>query len=227
MTIEQVKAYYYPEKIIHDGRRELFNCKNSVYLVNEIPVDLLFIGDSITERFAIYPYFSKFGTVVNRGIGGEESSQMKARLALDVLALKPKVCVIAEGVNNLYGLWQVEHSGKPVTEEMKNEVLENYSADMEEMVKALKAHGIIPVVGAVLPIGVKDCRNECILRENAILKEICRREDVAFADYYSAVVSEDGITMKDYTFGDDLHPHVLGYNQMVGVLTPILDKIFS
>ncbi len=227
MNIDELKDYYYPEKKLQSERREIFNCKNSVYMLNEFEIAILFVGDSITERFEVYPYFNKYGVLVNRGIGGEPTSQLKQRLEFDVLSLKPKVCVIAEGVNNLIDLWRVEHNGDVVTEQMKIQTLENYKADMSEMIKTLKANNIIPVVGAVLPIGVKDCRNELIIKENAILKELCEKENVYFADYYSAVVSDDGITMKDYTFGDDLHPHAGGYNQMVKALYPIFDKIFN
>ena len=63
--------------------------------------------------------------------------------------------------------------------------------------------------------------------ENKFLKELCLKEGVTFVDYYSACVSSDGITMQDLTFGDDLHPHVVGYNKMAELLYPVFDKIFN
>ena len=211
----------------YSDRRAIFNGKNSVYLVNNLPVDILFIGDSITERFEVYPYFSKYGNIVNRGIGGEATAQLKQRFYYDAILLKPKVLVLAEGVNNTAELWRIEHSGKQVTKEMVDKVLSDYKSDMQYMIKTLKDNGIIPVVGAVLPIGVKDCRNDVIISENAILKDLCQKENVVFVDYYSALVSEDGITLKDVTFGDDLHPHVIGYNEIAKLLCPVFDNIFK
>lgn len=227
MDINEFKRIHYSDAPIHCDRREIFNCRNSVYEVNEIPVAILFVGDSITERFEIYPYFSRFGNVVNRGIGGEKTSELRERIEIDVINLKPKVCVIAEGVNNLAEAWRIEHEGESVSEKMKAQVLSDYEKDITEILQKLKANMIIPVVGAVLPIGVSDCRNELILRENQILKRLCERENAYYVDYYSAFVREDGITMQDLTFGDDLHPHVMGYNKIAALLIPIFEKIFN
>lgn len=227
MDIQEFKRLHYSQKKAGGDRREIFNCRNSVYLINGVPIDILFIGDSITERFEIFPYFNKYGNVVNRGIGGEATAQLKERFNFDAILLKPKVCVLAEGVNNTAELWRTEHAGNIVTKDMIDKVLVEYKDDMQFMIKNLKENAIIPIVGAVLPIGVKDCRNDVIIKENLILKELCQKEGVYFADYYSALVSDDGITLKDVTFGDDLHPHVLGYNQMAKVLYPILDEIFN
>ncbi len=226
MNIKEFKKIHYPDGKGQSERREIFNCKNSVYMVNEIPVDILFIGDSITERWEVYPYFYKFGNIVNRGIGGEATSALRKRIEFDAINLKPKVCVFAEGVNNLAELWRIEHDGKEISQEMEEKVLSEYKDDITYILKRLKENGIVPIIGSVLPIGVKDCRNQLILRENEFLKELCKRENVSFIDYYSAVVSNDGITMQDLTFGDDLHPHVMGYNKMVELLMPVLETIF-
>jgi lysophospholipase L1-like esterase len=227
MDIKEFKKIHYPDKKTHGERREIFNCRNRVYEVNEWKVDILFIGDSITERFEVYPYFNRYGTVVNRGIGGEATNALKERLFFDAILLNPKVCVVAEGVNNTAVLWRTAHEGKPVTEQLIDSVLDGFKSDMTYTVKTLKENGIIPIVGAVLPIGVKDVRNDVIIKENEFLKELCDAEGVAFVDYYKECVSDDGITMQDLTFGDDLHPHVMGYNKMAKLLYPVLDGIFG
>ncbi|MBR1968654.1 MAG: hypothetical protein IKA11_04600 [Clostridia bacterium] len=227
MDIKEFKDIHFALEAPKGERRAIFNCLNSVYLINELLVDILFIGDSITERFEVYPYFNKYGNIVNRGIGGEATPALKNRLYYDAILLNPKVCVVAEGVNNTAVLWRTAHEGKPVTDQLIKSVLDEYKADMTFIIKELKGRGIIPVVGAVLPIGVKDVRNAVILEENKFLKELCLKEGVTFVDYYSACVSSDGITMQDLTFGDDLHPHVLGYNKMAELLYPVFDKIFN
>ncbi len=227
MDIKEFKKIHYQDAPCHSERREIFNYRNSVYMVNEIPVSILFIGSSTTERFEVYPYFSRFGNIVNRGIGGEKTYELKKRIQLDAINLKPKVCVISEGSNNLSELWKIEHNGEKITTEMEEKVLYGFKEDMTEIVQRLKASGIIPVIGAVTPIGVFDCRNELIIKENEILKEICKNENIIFVDYYSALVSDDGILLQDITFGDDLHPHVEGFNKMAQLLMPIFEKIFD
>lgn len=227
MTIEEFKKIYYADKKTHSDRREIFNCQNSVYLINQIPVDILFIGSSNTERFEIYPYFNRYGTVVNRGIGGESTGALLERFDADVIALKPKVCVIQEGANNAGKLWRIEHSGEKVTEQMIQEVLSEFESHLTQIVDKLIANGIIAVLGSVFPLGVKDVRNGVILRENQIIKRICAEKGAIFVDYYSALVSDDGITMQDLSIGDDLHLHVLGYNKVAECLYPVFDKIFG
>ncbi len=227
MDIKEFKKLCYSDNKPRSDKREIFNCRNSVYLINEIPVDILFIGSSNTERFEIYPYFNKYGTVVNRGIGGEAAKSLLERFDLDVIALKPKVCVIQEGCNNTAELWRAEHAGKPVTEEMVNKVLFDFKVDMTEMVKRLKENGIITVLGSVFPIGVKDVRNAVILEENKIIKNLCEEYGAIFVDYYAALVSDDGVTMQDLSVGDALHLHALGYNKIANCLYPVFDKIFG
>ena len=227
MNIEEFKAIYYADNKAHSDRREIFNCRNSVYLINDIPVDILFIGSSNTERFEIYPYFNRYGTVVNRGIGGESTGALLERFDADVIALKPKVCVIQEGANNTGKLWRVEHAGQTVTEQMIEEVLLEFESHMSQMVDKLNDNGIITVLGSIFPLGVRDVRNQVIIRENEIVKKICKQKGAIFVDYYSALVSSDGITMQDLSIGDDLHLHALGYNKVAECLYPIFDKIFG
>ena len=58
-------------------RRREFVVKNSQILLNHIPVDLLFIGDSITEQYETSMYFRSYGTVINRGYGGEKMFEIR------------------------------------------------------------------------------------------------------------------------------------------------------
>lgn len=95
---------------------------------------------------------------------------------------------------------------------------------MRFAVNALLNAGVIPVVCSVLPLGVLDKRAEVILKENEILKNLCKEKGVRYVDYYSALVQSDGKTLKDVTFGDDLHPHAAGYNEMAKLLKPVLKE---
>ena len=92
----QYKSKYYPksDSFLNDNEnRAVFRTKNTQIIVNSIPVDILFVGDSITERWETEVYFRNFGTIINRGIGGECVFQLKNRLAEDVLELRPKLCM--------------------------------------------------------------------------------------------------------------------------------------
>ena len=206
------------------SRREEFNRKNSIYWVNEIPVDVLFIGDSITESFEVQPYFGDLGNVVNRGIGGETVEALIKRWDLDVTLLSPKVCVMSEGINNTYSLYQQYEKGIEITEEMIDVKISEMRSCYEEIIeKCLKAD-VRLIVSSVLPLGVYDFRNRFILKLNEEIKKVCEERGVTYVDTYNIFTEEDGILMKDYTFGDKLHPHVLGYNALANTLRDYIER---
>ena len=101
----------------------------------------MFFGDSITDNWskAGYGGFFPGRPYVNRGIGGQTTSQMLLRFRPDVIALKPDAVVILAGTNDVAG-----NSG-PVT----REVIQQNLATMAEMASA---HGIRVVFASILPV---------------------------------------------------------------------------
>ncbi len=223
-------AEYYPEPdsfLKHQGRREEFNRKNTQIVMNKLPVDILFIGDSITEGWETSSYFSNYGRVINRGIGGEKLSELVGRFKQDCIDLQPKLCIVAAGINDTYPLYQKMESGKEITEEDKSSFLSEMNKNLTCIVKSAKENNIKIWLASVLPLGTSDFRSELILRMNVLIKSICEKENLVYVDYHSKMTKSDGITMLDYTFGDMLHPHVKGYNVMYNVLNELLEKEFK
>ena len=66
---------------------------------------VIFIGDSITALWStVSPEgFFPGKPYINRGIGGQTTPQILLRFRQDVIALRPKVVVIAAGTNDLAG----------------------------------------------------------------------------------------------------------------------------
>ena len=57
-----IRPGYLSRQVKSDDRRMEFDIKNEVLIRKEIPVDLLFIGDSITQMWELSAYFhSKIG----------------------------------------------------------------------------------------------------------------------------------------------------------------------
>lgn len=212
------------EMFQNNGKREEFNRKNSIYYANEFPVDVLFIGDSITESFEVQPYFGELGSIVNRGIGGEAVEGLSKRFDLDVVMLKPKVCVLSEGINNSYELYQQYAKGVEITDGMIDSLILQMLPHYAEMIEKCLCANIRLIISSVLPLGVYDFRNKFILKLNSELEKLCKKKGVLYVDTYSALTEPDGILMKDYTFGDKLHPHVLGYNVLAKTLKPYIKK---
>src|SRR5579862_2838998 len=71
-----------------DSRRYVFDMHNEALIVREVPVAAVFIGDSITDMWALDTFFrARDGLVVNRGIGGDRTPFVRRRLEADVLQL--------------------------------------------------------------------------------------------------------------------------------------------
>ena len=76
---------------------------NAELLKAKAPVDIVFMGDSITEGWLDKrPAFFKPGRV-DRGISGQTTSQMVLRMMSDVVALRPRLVHILGGANDIAG----------------------------------------------------------------------------------------------------------------------------
>src|SRR5881227_2661170 len=148
---------------------------------------VVFFGDSITdiwkldESFPGKPY-------VNRGIGGQTTSQMLVRFRQDVINLQPKVVVILAGTNDIAG-----NSGPML--------LEDIEANYASMAELARANGINVVFSSVLPVHNYTPQSqdlfaqrspEKILRLNRWLKDYCASNGVVYLDYFNAIVDEKG-----------------------------------
>ncbi len=233
MKIDEFIAKYYPCGFYPNGeplpgRREELNRRNSQWLCTNTPIDLVFVGDSITEWWELPVYFSRYGVVVNRGVANERTGELTQRFEQDALDLCPKAIVFAEGVNDINDVYMMAlKTGVELNHTAVEAALETICDHYRSMFSKAAERKIPMIICSVLPIGCMDGRNQLILRINEKLKTLCAQFGYEYADTYNNVVSEDGLTMQMLHFGDDLHPHVLGYNAMANALYPHLDKIFK
>jgi acyl-CoA thioesterase I len=185
---------------------------------------VVFFGDSITDNWskAGYGGFFPGKPYVNRGIGGQTTSQMLVRFRADVLALDPDVVVILAGTNDVAG-----NSG-PITPE----AIENNFASMAELAKA---HGVRVVLASILPVAddKKDGAGQALVRTtdrptatlraiNAWMSDYARRNGHVYLDYASAVADAAGAFKADLN-GDGLHPNAAGY----AVMAPLAEKAIA
>src|SRR5205085_9280339 len=63
---------------------------------------VVFFGDSITDMWHLDESFPN-KPYINRGIGGQTTSQMLVRFRQDVIDLQPRVVVILAGTNDIAG----------------------------------------------------------------------------------------------------------------------------
>jgi lysophospholipase L1-like esterase len=175
---------------------------------------VVFFGDSITdiwkldESFPGKPY-------VNRGIGGQTTSQMLVRFRQDVINLQPKVVVILAGTNDIAG-----NTG-PITNE-------NIEANYASIAELARAHNIKVIFSSILPVHNYTPESqdffaqrpmERVLALNRWLKDYCAANDLIYLDYFSAMVDDKGLLKRDLA-NDGLHPNKAGF----AIMAPMAEK---
>lgn len=175
---------------------------------------VVFMGDSITERWGREGGFFPGKPYINRGIKGQTTPQMLVRFRADVIALQPKVVVILGGTNDIAG-----NTGPTTLDAIEDNIM--------SMVDLAKANGIQVVLASILPAidypwrpGVEPAGKIAAL--NAWIKDCASKRDLIFLDYYSAMVDEKGALKGELTF-DGVHPNETGYR----VMTPLAEKVIA
>jgi lysophospholipase L1-like esterase len=146
--------------------------------------------------------------VLNRGVNGERSDQIRARFARDVLAVRPDVVIVVAGVNDLY-------QGRPAA---------SVRAELRAMYEQSAAAHIAVVAGTILPFDTATAGHNARMREvNQWIRTIAGCEPgIWFCDTRAAVAAPDD---PDRLAGspDGLHPDAAGYRRMADALLPAID----
>lgn len=167
---------------------------------------VVFLGDSITQLWTIQPAFPEL-KVANRGISGDTSFGLKARLRGDVLDLDPRAVVILIGTNDLAG------GAAPAT----------IAANITDIVDTIR--GAAPqapiVLCRVMPRRIEAGKFPDKIRAlNALIDKIpVRRGRVILCDTWSPFAGPDG-GVSTAEFPDGLHPGPAGYAKWTAALRP-------
>ena len=211
-------AKYYDEKLHKDwaslARYEDDNARLGAPAPGEQRV--IFMGDSITDSWINDdPDFFKTNKYVDRGIGGQTTPQMLVRFREDVVNLHPQVVIILAGINDI-----AENTGPSK--------IENVAGNIFTMCEVATVHGCKPILCSVLPTtgfpwhaGLDPI--PLISKLNALLQDYARARNLAYVDYYSALVAGDKGMPKDRA-RDGLHPNLAGYKVMEPLAKAAIDK---
>jgi lysophospholipase L1-like esterase len=201
------------------------------------PRRVVFMGDSITDFWRLADYFPG-QPYVDRGISGQTTPQMLARMYADVIDLKPAAMIVLAGTND------IAHNTGPVTAEM---IEENIMA----MTELAQGHGIKVILCSVTPVSDYPFRKQQsappappvpgqppqrprarmtvgrppadILKINAWMKDYAARVHAVYADYFTALVDEKG-WLKEPVSADGLHPNAEGYKIMAPIAEAAIEK---
>jgi len=150
--------------------------------------------------------------VLNMGVDGERSDQIRGRFERDVVDQQPRVVVLIAGVNDVYQGYQAQH------------VKEQLAA----MYERARRNGIKVVAGSIIPYNTATPEQNERMREiNAWIRERAADDDnVTFVDTRAAVADR---TDPDRLFEspDDLHPGPAGYRRMAEALRPAIERVVA
>jgi lysophospholipase L1-like esterase len=195
-------------------------------LIKKQPVDLVFIGDSITHMFGGQPpspiqrgkevwerYYGQ-RNAVNLGFGWDRTQNVLWRLENgEFEGLKPKVAVVLIGTNNRTGT--------------KN-ARENSPAEIAEGIEAIckTLHAKSPATRIVLlsVLPRSPARFVGPLREiNRAIVKLETLGYVTFLDLWPGFADADGLPKKEL-MADTVHPNAQGYEVWAKALEPVLSK---
>ena len=183
----------------------------------KIPFDSSYMtksGDNVTVPF--HPGFFSGNGYIDKGISGQNTTQMLSRFQKDVVDLEPKVVVIMGGTNDL---------AQGVA---KTDIVANIAA----MAGMATAAGIRVVLCSVTPNNDTYSRltpknkGPHIIELNGMIRDCATTNGCTYCDYWTSLVADDGLSLKEeYRLYDNLHPGPVAYTVMEGIIKPIIDSL--
>lgn len=168
--------------------------------------NVVFLGNSITYGGNWTELLGR-ERVVNRGIGSDNTVGMLNRMRF-VYQLKPKICFIMAGINDIY-------ADAPV-----GKIFENYI----KIIDTLRAYHIVPVIQSTLHANPKwkrtEEKNPEIATLNARLRDYAQKNSILYIDL-NAALSSNGILRDEYTT-DGVHLTPSAYAVWRDILEPVL-----
>lgn len=173
---------------------------------------VVFLGDSITEYWALGDGELFTGEIIDRGVSSQNSSQMLLRFRNDVIALHPSAVHILAGINDA-----LSPNGTLLTR-----------SNIISMVELARANNIKVILGTLPPADRFWLSPEArlapfVAEHNRWLHEYAAREGITLADYYTQLAGPDG-RMPASLANDGLHPNRLGYAKMGPVARKALQQ---
>lgn len=194
----QMQAYY-------ESKITLYEQENAEYKPYEI--DIAFLGDSLTDGYDIEKYYPEY-SVKNRGIGGDTTHGLWARLKVSVYDLKPKVIVMLIGANNFRTMF------------------ENY----EDIVVGIKEN--LPdthlIICSLTSMGGEWGRNNQLAAYNNVkIKAIAEKYGCPFVDLFTALLNTETDEIYKHYTTDGGHLTSEGYNVLTECIKPVVDEILK
>lgn len=197
--LKRAAEEYYSNKL------ELYGKENKIY--SPFEVDIAFIGDSLTDGYDVEKYYPEF-KVENRGIGGETTHGLLARLDVSVYQLKPKVIVILIGANNFKTMFE----------------------DYEDIIIGIREN--LPdtklVICSLISMGGEWGKNNQLAAFNNVkIKAYAEKHGCPFVDLYTPLLNMETNEIFEHYTTDGGHLTAEGYEVLTSAIKPVVTEILS
>jgi lysophospholipase L1-like esterase len=187
---------------------------------NQGPIDILFVGDSITQGWegsgkAVWQKYYGSHKAVNIGISGDRTEHVLWRLDHgNADGMKPKVTVLMIGTNN---------SGKE--RNTPAQIVEGVTAVVHKLQEKFPETKILLL--GIFPRGKEfnDQRGD-ITQVNQAIHKLEDNQKVFFLDFGQVFINADGSISKDI-MPDFLHPNQKGYQLWAEAMEPKLKELLA
>jgi len=188
----------------------------------EQPVDLLFLGDSITQWWSKAPdvFKAHFGQYdwANFGIAADRTENVLWRIEHGELdRIKPKVVVLLIGTNNALQPQEKIVAGVTAVARRIREKLPG---------SKLLLLGIFPRNRDAAHNGKPDTLRSRLQAVNVELAKLDDAKNIRYLGIWKEFLSDDGTLSKDI-MPDALHPSARGYEIWASAMQPLLDEMMK
>ena len=198
---ENVKAVeqYYKDKVAS------FAEDNKWILPYE--TDVAFIGDSLTDGYDVEKFYPEYN-VANRGIGGDTTYGLLARLDVSVYQIKPKVVVMLIGANNLQTMFE----------------------DYEKLITGIKEN--LPDTELVIcsltsMSGEWGKNNHKAAFNNVKVRAYAEKHGCPYVDLFTALLNFETNEIYDHYTTDGGHLTAAGYEVFTSCVKPVVDELLK
>ncbi|MBP3461511.1 MAG: hypothetical protein J6K21_03770 [Bacilli bacterium] len=191
---------------------------NKKYVNYEMDENIVFFGDSITNKYKVEEFFPN-SHVVNSGISGDKSSDLIERMD-DVYKYNPSKVFLLIGINDLNNAVD------------QDEILNN----IQKIVNGIKTNRKYTkiYIESVYPINRnsfnekdysfnEDITNDTIKDFNNKLKNLCKENKINYVNVYDNLLDSDG-NLKDIYTVEGLHLNDLGYYKVTSSIIKYIKK---
>ena len=177
------------------------------------------MGNSITEDWkSLSPNFFLDNNYVNRGIGGETSSQMLLRFRSDVINLKPSAVVILAGINDI-----AENQGPISIPDIARNIFFMSQLASENNIKVILC-SVLPAYDFPWRPGLNP--KDKVISLNDLIQKHAQEKSFEYVDYFSSMVDERKGLIKEYG-NDEVHPNLEGYRVMESIIQKSIHKVLN